>query len=350
MKILLYSPAFHPRVGGLEALAEMLATGFHERGHEVIVVSTTPAGRPGGFSFRVVRSPGPVELLRLTRWCDVFFQANLSLKGVWPLLLVRRPLVVSHNSWYRQAGGEITWRDRLKRRVLGHAAASVSASRALADDLDTPSVVIENPYRDDLFRRLPGERKEEDLLFVGRLVSDKGVDLLVEALALLRDQGQQAGLTIVGEGPEEEPLRLQVERADLTDRVRFAGVLRGEALVTALNRHRILVVPSRYNEPFGIVALEGLACGCLVIGTEGGGLKDAVGPGGWTVANADATALAGILGPALRGELAPREPEAVEAHLAEHSRARVVERYLEVLEHAAGRLRGRAGTQTPSSP
>ena len=62
---------------------------------------------------RIVRRPSLLELLRWTRWCDVFHQANVSLRGLWPLLLVRRPWVVSHHSWYCRSDGRITWKDRL---------------------------------------------------------------------------------------------------------------------------------------------------------------------------------------------------------------------------------------------
>ena len=59
----------------------------------------------------------------------------------------------------------------------------------------------------------------------------------------------------------------------LERQVEFTGVLQGETLVRTLNAHRIMVVPSRTPEPFGVVALEGIACGCVVVGSEGGGLS-----------------------------------------------------------------------------
>ena len=69
----------------------------------------------------------------------------------------------------------------------------------------------------------------------------------------------------------------------------------GPELAALLNRHHILVVPSRWPEPFGIVALEGIACGCVVVGSADGGLKDAIGPCGVTFQNGDHRALAGQL-------------------------------------------------------
>ncbi len=337
MRILVYSPAFLPKIGGLELNTANLADELRREGHEVTVITTTPGSSPDQ-GYRVVRNPSPVELLRWTRWCDVYHQANVSLRGLWPLLLVRRPWVVSHHSWYCQSDGRITWRDRLKRWLLRFAASSISVSRGVANDLATPSVVIPNAYRDGLFRRLEGVERSEELVFLGRLVSDKGMDLLLDALALLAGEGLRPRLDVIGSGPEAVPLRQQAARLGLTGQVRFLGVRTGEELVEILNRHRILVVPSRYNEPFGIVALEGIACGCVVVGSEGGGLKEAIGPCGDTFRNGDAADLARVLGHRLRHpELDAACLEQGPAHLARHSTSRMAAAYLREMEEAVGR-------------
>ncbi|HSK77243.1 MAG TPA: glycosyltransferase family 4 protein [Thermoanaerobaculia bacterium] len=314
MRILIYSPAFLPAIGGLEITTSLLAEGLAESGQEVTVVTRTP-GEPQEAPYRVVRDPAPLEVLRWTRWCDVFVQQNVSLRGLWPLLLIRRPWVVFHHSWYCQSDGRITWRDRLKRRLLRFSAASIPVSQALADDLGTPSVVIPNPYRESLFRVLPGIERTGELLFVGRLVSDKGVDLLLDALALLSREGLEPRLTVVGEGPEAPRLREQAGRLGIAGRVELLGTRRDETLVEILNRHRILVVPSRYNEPFGIVALEGIACGCVVVGSRGGGLGEAIGDCGRTFPNGDAGALARELAELLRH---PEADSTYRRHAARH--------------------------------
>jgi glycogen(starch) synthase len=335
MKILIYSPAFLPMIGGLELNVANFAAGFQRAGHDVVVMTRTPGRGPDDFPFRVVRRPSGLEMLRWTRWCDVFHQANVSLRGIWPLLLVHRPWVVSHHSWYTRTEGHVAWQDRVKRWSLRFAAGSIAVSQAVADDLSVPSVVIPNPYRDELFRLLPGVERTADLAFVGRLVSDKGIDLLLDALALLAAEGLRPGLAVVGEGPEEPRLREQAARLGIAGQIDFLGLKTGAELVELLNRHRILVVPSRYNEPFGIVALEGIACGCLVVGSQGGGLTEAIGPCGLTFPNGDAAALADLL------ELALREPQTGDdllrhapGHLARHTGAAVARAYLRTIETA----------------
>lgn len=336
MRILLYCPVFYPSVGGLEINIQRRAAGFHRAGHEVTVVAKTENPGPEPFEFRVVRRPSPRELLALVRWCDVFFQANVSLRGLWPLLLVRRPWVVSHHGWYSRPDGSRAPQDRLKRFVLRWAT-SIAVSQAVADDLETPSVVIPNSYRDHLFRLLPEVPRSRELMFLGRLVSDKGVDVLLDALGLLAADGVRPSLTVVGEGPERTVLADQAGRLGVEGQIAFLGNRHGEDVVRLLNAHRILVIPSRYNEPFGIVALEGIACGCLVIGSRGGGLKEAIGPCGLTFENGDAGELARLLAAALAdSDRFAAAPEIVADHLARHGSDRMVAAYLRVLEQAVG--------------
>jgi glycogen synthase len=335
MRILIYTRAFLPRIGGLELNVAYVAQQFVARGHEVVVITTTPGGTQDDLAYPVLRNPGPALFLRWMRWCDVYHQPNVSLRGIWPLLLVRRPWVVSHHSWYRRVDGRVGWRDRIKRYLVRFTAGSIAISEAVAAELEAPSTVIGNTYRADLFRRLPGVERTLELAFVGRLVSDKGVDVLLDALALLKRAGATPGLSVIGEGPERAALEAQVGRLGLGAQVRFLGVRTGEELVRLLNAHRTLVAPSRYDEPFGIVALEAIACGCVVVGSQGGGLKDAIGPCGRTFPNGDARALAQVLGELLRDAAAAEGFRlAAAGHLARHSPSRVMDEYVRVFDAA----------------
>jgi glycogen(starch) synthase len=339
MRILLYSPAFLPSIGGLEIGQALLADDLTRLGQEVTVATQTAGSGPDDFSFRVLRRPGPTALLHAVRSCDVFFQANVSLRGLWPLLLVRRPWAVSHHSWYCRTNGHIAWQDRLKRYLLRFAAVSISVSQAMAANLATPSQVIPNAYRDDLFKLLPEVARTSDLVFLGRLVSDKGADLLVAALGRLAEQGLRPRLTVVGDGPELPELWSQATRLGVAEQLDVTGMLTGQSLVRLLNRHRILVVPSRYDEPFGIVALEGIACGCVIVGSSGGGLPQAMGPCGVTFRNGSLEELTAVLSQLL---LQPERQAALRAgaaeHLASHGSERIARRYLAALQEAlAGR-------------
>ena len=331
MKVLIGSPAFPPSLGGIERFAEQLASGLAAGGDDVTVMTSTPSTGPDSYNFRVVRRPRSRWKLRLVRECDVFLQINVSLRDFWPLLLSRRPWVPVHQGLYEGGGLKGALAARVKRLLARRAGSAVSASRYVARRVDPRSVTIPNPYRHDLFRILPGRTRDLDLIFVGRMVSDKGVDILVRALAMM---GEEPVLTLVGEGPEEPRIRKLVGDLDLEGRVRFRGRLDGEELVEELNRHRILVVPSDWEEPYGIVALEGIACGCVVVGTERGGLVEAIGACGLVVPNGDvealAKALADLLGRADLSSFLANAPE----HLARHRGEPIVARYRQELRRA----------------
>jgi glycogen(starch) synthase len=283
MKILLGSHHFFPSTGGIETVSKLLAREFAALGHEVRVVTQT-AGN-GDFPFAVVRQPGPLQLLRQIRWCDVFLQNNISLRTLWPLLFVRRPLFIAHHVWITNRDGRIGWQERLKRFVLRFAT-SFAISDAVAQSLPVPSIRVGDPYDDKIFKGAETARTRE-LIFVGRLVSDKGAALLLDALKLVAAKPR---LTIVGDGPERAGLEKQA--SPFRSQVEFVGPQYGERLADFLRQHQILVVPSLWQEPFGIVALEGIACGCVVIGSAGGGLAEAIGPCGVTFPNGDTRALA----------------------------------------------------------
>ena len=275
MKILFATHRFYPEVGGLETVSLILAEEFVAAGHEVRLVThaVADAGTDDArFPYPVLRRPGPGRMLALLRWCDVYFQNNISVRTLWPLALVRRPWVPAHHTWLTRVNGSIGWQDRLKKLLLRRGT-PIAVSHEVAESLEVPgTVVIGNPYKPTLFRLLPDVPRTRDLVFLARLVSDKGGDLLMDALADLKSHGLRPELTVVGDGPEMGNLRSQVERLGLDAQVEFTGTLQGEELVRTLNRHRVMVVPSRTPEPFGVVALEGIACGCAVVGSERGGL------------------------------------------------------------------------------
>jgi len=328
MNIALYSPNFYPLTGGLEHVALDLATEFARAGHTVTVITLTPADAPDTFPFRVLRRPNIFKQIAAMRQADVVLMLNVSLKGVLPWLLSGRPLVVSH-----QTPNTTDRRGRLKTWVANRLAARNIGCSAYMSGQFSDAVTVPNPYDNTVFRLTePWVFRKRDLVFVGRLVSDKGADLLLQALAMLRANGPQPSLTIIGGGPEEAALRQQTHELGLDDQVVFAGVKKGVELAALLNAHRALVVPSVWDEPFGIVALEGLACGCIVIGSAGGGLPEALGDLGLTFPNGDVRALAARL---LRVWEHPLqylpETKKLAEHLRKHEREAVAEAYLKVL-------------------
>lgn len=338
MKILISSTYFYPSLGGSETNAEILAREFVKLGHQVKLTTQTPGnsldadGKP--FPFEVTRQPNPHQLMTLTHWCDVCLHNGVILKHLWVLWLTKTPWVIRHQTWIRRPHEDATWLVRLKLLSV-KLATSISISKAIANHLHYPSTIIPNPYRDDQFRLMADVPCDKELVYVGRLVSDKGVDLLLQAVANLKTSNLTPKLTIIGNGEEMHNLSQQAIDLSISDQVAFVGSKTGDELVTLLNQHHILVTPSRWHEPFGVVALEGIACGCVVVGSEGGGLKDAIGPCGETFPNNDMQALTNTLAHLLKNpdQQAGYRKNAPD-HLAIHRKDKVAQAYLRVLEEA----------------
>jgi glycogen(starch) synthase len=317
----------------MESIARQLAAGFAERGHDVTVVTLVsgPAGDDADFGYRVVRRPGPVRMLREIGQAEVVLQMGVMLRSAWAVTLTRTPAVISHQTWFERRDGRLRSHEWLKRRFTARRV-NVVASRALLTEPAGPAVMVPNCYDDRVFRITHQGPRARDLIFVGRLVSDKGCDLLLLALAKLKERSLAPQLTIVGDGPARPDLERMVDEYGLRRQVVFTGRQSPERVADILNEHRILVVPSRWEEPFGIVALEGLACGCAVVASDGGGLGEVVGPFGRLFTRNDAGGLSDALVHELQRAGRDAQAEALRSrHLEQYRPATMVNRYLEVL-------------------
>jgi glycosyltransferase involved in cell wall biosynthesis len=128
--------------------------------------------------------------------------------------------------------------------------------------------------------------------YVGRLVEEKGVDLLLEALAGL--QGMWRAY-IQGSGPERESLQAQARHLGLTDRVSFDEWIPSPQMPAYYQQLDALVVPSRtrpnWKEQFGRVLVEAMACGVPVIGANSGEIPNVIGDAGLVFPEGQASAL-----------------------------------------------------------
>lgn len=337
MKILLTSHSFAPAIGGIETCSLDLALEFSKQGHKVQVLTQTVSNNPDDdHGLDVIRRPGRSELIRAMRWCDLIFQNNISLQTAWPLLFTRKPWLVCTATWLRNPDGTTGFASHLKRLALRFAT-NIYISEAIQNHVGHPGFAVPNPYDSKTFRIISEIKRERSLVFLGRLVSDKGCDLLLQSLAILHDAGLELPLTIIGSGTEREALKKKVNALKLSDLVRFAGSLRGETLARELNRHQVMVVPSRWQEPFGIVALEGIACGCVVVGSAGGGLPDAIGPCGVLFKNNDANDLARAIRKVFEDKEVTNQFETSAAeHLRKHHVETIAARYIEIFKKAIG--------------
>ena len=334
VQILLSSYRFPPSIGGLETSSLFLAKGLTERGYKVTVVTATP-GNDNEYSFAIVRQPSLRALFRLVRNADVIWQNHISLRNLWPLLFISRPLIFMHHISLR-------WLDDYKphlgglKRLACKFGRNVFVSKELRKDARLPGEIVPNTYDDKIFRVLPGIKRDRDVAFLGRLKRYKGTDTLIDAVATLASDSIEAKTTVIGFGPEQKALKKRAYNKGIDNLVNFAGPQRGEALAQLLNRHRIVVIPSRCEEAFGIVALEAFACGCVVVAAESGALPEVIGPAGIIFPKEDVLALAAILKRLLAD---PKEIDGLRQHipaqLAKFDKAAILDACENVIKHAA---------------
>ncbi len=129
--------------------------------------------------------------------------------------------------------------------------------------------------RDYLFRRNLARDNEKIIFFVGRLVQEKGVHVLLDAAPKILSHYNDVKFVIVGKGPLLNDLRAKAEWMGIGNRFYFTGYVSDEDLKKYYGCADIAVFPSLY-EPFGIVALEAMAARIPVVVTDTGGLGEIV--------------------------------------------------------------------------
>jgi glycosyltransferase involved in cell wall biosynthesis len=312
MHVLVFCPPFG-NIGGLESVAAHLVRYLEARGHEVTVVARgarwtdrREPGRPSrGIELPMHQFPRRFRhVARVRRFTQQFLALLPRLRRTvatprppdvllslappnyapYPLALawlLGRPLVAGLHA-------DPSHLDRhanraVHRMLLRRAALLVACSErvAAAAAREVPAcrprlVVIPNGYDPAEFASAAPARAERPfLLAVGRLVPEKGFDLLTEAFALIAAEFPAVDLVIAGDGPEASRLAALTTARGLRDRVRFAGVTDRPTTVSLLLGSAFVCCPSRW-ESFSLVALEAAAAGKAVVAADAGALPEIV--------------------------------------------------------------------------
>ena len=216
--------------------------------------------------------------------------------------------------------------------------ANSSGLKKLAEAFDSNSPIQVIPNGVDLQRYAPGNREWEPprLLLVGRLVYQKGVDILLEALEGLQSHPWE--LSLVGDGPERETLQSLAQKYGISDRVHFRSWLDDDALVEQLQEANLFVFPSRH-EGMPNAVLEAMACGLPVIASRIAGNEELVidGETGFLVPAEDPDALREaiselIINNSRRQQMGMSSRQRVEAN---YSWKQITQNYLTLIENAA---------------
>jgi len=338
VRILHVAKKYPPLIGGDATAVDALRRAQERAGHEVAVVVSNAPEIPAAAGVHKVGPPQTgADLDRITRnrvrtmralrrWCRVELprlrpdvvhshSADLGYPAAAEARRVGIPSVQTcHGLWF-PVWGPWSLRGRaeiaLLRRARHAAIATVDrpALEALRARGFSRVVHIANGVDVEEFA---GPRTEPDpprLLFAGRHELQKGLDVLLDAVAIVRrDRGAGFRLVIAGQGSQTPVLRERSRALGLDGVVSFAGALPRGDLVRAVREASALVLPSRF-EGFPIAILEAWAVGVPVIATSVGGVADLCGPENAVLVPAEdpralATAIAVLLDdPALRRRL-----------------------------------------------
>jgi len=221
-----------------------------------------------------------------------FSGIGVALADVWPLL-GDVPLVVSC-----RGSAELVQplldptRGPALRRLFArtdviHVVAAAVGEAVVALGADPGKVRVVRPAVDlDRWRVRPPVAYEGPvrLVSVGRLVPAKGLDDLFAAVAILRGSGLDVTLTVIGDGPHRDPLRLRAARSGLDGAVDLVGRRTPDEVAAALAEAHLLVSPS-WSEGISNGVLEAMASGVPVVSTDVGGMGEVITDGvdGWLV-------------------------------------------------------------------
>ncbi len=249
------------------------------------------------------------ELIRLCRWADVIHMNGFRAAVVGAALLARHPVVWTHHeySFCRPGwgGGAVRighlppmqcWaclrdrgfdapsaRHRMTTTVVRHVSSRLVAehttvTRYMKDRLElvaatvVPLGVSANPGGRSEVIATPSNSFR--VVYSGRLIPEKGVDVAIRAIALARQHGLDARLEIVGDGPERSVLEGLASRELPPSAVAFMGQLEPDLALARMQSADAVIVPSVWSEPAGYVVIEAMAMGVPVIAAETGGIPE----------------------------------------------------------------------------
>jgi glycogen(starch) synthase len=145
----------------------------------------------------------------------------------------------------------------------------------IANGIDLEKFQGSSIDRQSIRRRYGVGSDERLVLCVGRLVPQKGIEYLIRAVPMIAERSPNAKIVIVGEGWLRDHLEYIARSTRHHWKVNFTGFIPDSDLIALMKSADVLVVPSIY-EPFGIVALEGMAAGVPVVASRVGGLAEVV--------------------------------------------------------------------------
>ena len=307
----MYSHDFAPGSGGLTAFTDRLATSLVDLKVSVrlATASSDPAQvqRPWPIHWEV----GSQELLRLSKWADVVHMNGFRAKVVAAAWLAHRPLLWTHHEysfcptglgWWQGQDRAFalpqcwsclvdrgydrrsrvrrimaTWTRMFTRPLVG---AHATTTNYMKHRLDLPSatVIPLGLYYPVGAQTAISQRASDSddfvVVYAGRLIPEKGLDVAIRAIAEARRHGSNMRLEVIGDGPGRPALE-DLARRELSNGVcAFLGSMDPDLVLARMRLADAVIVPSVWSEPAGFVVLEAMAVGVPVVAADAGGIPE----------------------------------------------------------------------------
>jgi glycogen(starch) synthase len=303
MKVIFWSELFWPHIGGVEILTQQLIKALKKFGHNIIVITsaTSLAVKPFEImdGIEIHRLPFQDALVgrdlhemhRITgQTIDLMSQFqpdvvhihssqpstlfyHLSRRGsLFPTVFtLHEPLDKADdaNSLVGRTMLSSNW-------IAAVSQATLKQARNIVPEIITRSSVIYNALEKPLFQASPLQFDPPRLLCIGRLTREKGFDLAIQALAEIRQRIPGIQMVIAGDGRERNNLKSLAESLGLKEAVEFSGWVQPDRIPELINSASLVIIPSRWPEPFGLVALQSAQMGRPVVAANVGGLPEVV--------------------------------------------------------------------------
>ena len=368
MNILIYSHAFAPQIGGVETYAMHLARGLAARDNgkaaRVTVVTQSPQKTfdDSAMPFAIARQPGILQLRKFIRESDVVHLAGPVIAPLVLALLAHKPIVVEHHGYQASCpnglllyqptktacpnhymrnefsaclkcnASESGWVASVKMLMLTpprrwlcrRVNVNLCISKHVAGRLELPhSVVVYYgvPQTNESLTNIQVAPTSQNsgisnqptlsIAYVGRLVLEKDVPTIVEAVRVVQTSGYRVALKIIGDGPDRPRVEAAISAHTFDPPIAMTGYLSDDSLKNALNDAAVVVIPTIMEETAGLAVMEQLDRAKPVIVSDIGGLAEVAGDAGLKFPPGNASALAACLrqlvdDPALLRELGVR--------------------------------------------
>ncbi len=328
MRVLVWSEGFWPDIGGVPTLSAQHVCALARRGYDCLVISSRSAtavpaqdvyhGIPVhrfAFAQALLARDAPriwairrqVAALKEAFQPDVIHIHECGSSAFFHLLsrsASPAPVLLTIHSLLPQMldpHGLLTQMLRSADAVAAVSQAMLDDVRSLAPDVTPRTSLVYNGLALPELQPTPltaAAFAAPRLLCLGRVVVEKGFDVALAAFARLAPRYPTARLTVAGDGPARADLERQVAALGLADRVEFTGWVLPEDVPALIDAATVVVMPSRWREPFGLVALEAGLMTRPIVATRVGGLAEVVAHGetGLLVENEDSEGLADAIG------------------------------------------------------